>query len=311
MEQFWTEIAVETTAEAAEAVGEVMEGAGCHGVVYDDPVLAEDFSKFGDLVDERLQADFAGKQGVKVTGYLPVDDRLDHGVQMIHEGVKRVAEFLPLGSGEISLRRVAEEDWADAWKAYFKPEVIGGVVIRPSWEEYQAEPGQVVVDLDPGMAFGTGTHPSTRLCVELLQETLRPGQQVLDVGTGSGILAIAAAKLAEAQVTAVDIDPVAVKVCKENAALNKVEDRIRALQGDLFSAVPGETFDLVLANIIAAVIIELLPQIPPRLRPGGRLIAAGIIDSRAVEVEAEAAANGLRILKKAVSGEWVAYLMGR
>ena len=311
MKQFWTEITVQTTAEAAEAVGEVLQNAGCHGVVYDDPELAQDLSGLGDLVDEKLLADFAAKQGVRVTGYLPVDERLEDGLQRIREGLTRVAQFLPLGAGEISLRRVAEEDWAEAWKAYFKPEVIGQVVIRPSWEEYRAAPEQVVVDLDPGMAFGTGTHPSTRLCLELLQETLRPGERLLDLGTGSGILAIAAAKLADVQVTAVDIDPVAVKVCAENAALNQVTGRVEARQGDLFAAVPGETFDLILANIIASVIIELLPQVPSRLRPGGRLIAAGIIDARAAEVEAAVAVSGLRILKKAVSGEWVAYLLGR
>ena len=239
MKQFWTEITVQTTAEAAEAVGEVLQNAGCHGVVYDDPELAQDLSGLGDLVDEKLLADFAAKQGVRVTGYLPVDERLEDGLQRIREGLTRVAQFLPLGAGEISLRRVAEEDWAEAWKAYFKPEVIGQVVIRPSWEEYRAAPEQVVVDLDPGMAFGTGTHPSTRLCLELLQETLRPGERLLDLGTGSGILAIAAAKLADVQVTAVDIDPVAVKVCAENAALNQVTGRVEARQGDLFAAVPG------------------------------------------------------------------------
>lgn len=308
--QYWTEVRIATTLEASEAVAEVLETAGCHGVEYHDPDLINDKShwNYADLISDQLTSKIGGEHSV--SGYLPVDDNLEERLNIIKAGLEQVQEFLPAGSGEITLHRVAEEDWAEAWKAYFHPEVIGRIVIRPSWEAYEPEPHQIVIDLDPGMAFGTGTHPSTRLCMELLQEVLSPGASVLDVGTGSGILAVAAAKLGASKVKAVDIDAVAVRVAIENRDLNGT-GMIEIAQGDLLSTTGGETFDLVLANIIASVIIEMLPDVPDVLKPGGQLIAAGIIDTRASEV-AEAASNaGLRIIEQRTSGEWVAYLIGR
>ncbi|HEX2954089.1 MAG TPA: 50S ribosomal protein L11 methyltransferase [Bacillota bacterium] len=307
MSRYWAEITIATTAEAAEAIGEVLAGCGCQGVVYDDPELYREGLPLGDLISSDL-TDRDGEE-YKVVAYLPVDDGLDGKLAEIKAGLGRVGEFLPIGSGEITLRRVAEEDWAEAWKAYFKPEVIGRVVIRPSWIEYQPEPDQVVVDLDPGMAFGTGTHPSTRLTMQLLQETLTPSQSVLDLGTGSGILAIAAAKLMAKQVLAVDIDSVAVDVATENVKRNQLEKMITVRQGDLLSAAPGKKFDLIIANIIANVILEVIPDIPRALNPGGHFIAAGIIDTRAEEVEAAFKRFELTILKKYESAEWRAYLV--
>jgi ribosomal protein L11 methyltransferase len=308
--RYWTEIEVTTTVEAAEAVAEVLQSAGCQGVIYHDPNLANDPGNTytGDLLDEKL-TEISADDSYRLSGYLPVVDGLESKLEEIREGLKRVGEFLPLGDGGITLRRVAEENWAEAWKAYFHPEVIGRVVIRPTWEKYRPEPGQVVIDLDPGMAFGTGTHPSTRLCMELLQDANPSGLSVLDLGTGSGILAIAAAKLGSNSVTAVDIDPVAVKVAQENAQTNQLGDKIRILQGDLVTAIPGETYDLVVANIIASVIVELLPQVPQVLKPNGCFIAAGIIDTRASEVEEAVERAGLRVLRKVASQEWVAYMV--
>lgn len=307
MARFWAEISVATTAEAAEAVGEVLNSSGCQGMVYDDPELFRE--GLGDFISSDLTDRSGGEY--RVQAYLPVDDRLEGKLALIREGLDRVAEFLPSGSGEITLRRVAEEDWAEAWKAYFQPEEIGRIVIRPSWVEYQATPDQIIIDLDPGMAFGTGTHPSTRLSMQLLQDTLQPGEDVLDLGTGSGILAIAAAKLGASSVNAVDIDSVAVEVAAENIKRNGLEDRIRAAEGDLLSAVPGGKFDLIIANIIAAVILKLIPDIASALKPGGRFIAAGIVENRAEEIETAFLNHGFKIFKKAQAEEWRAYLVGR
>lgn len=309
MPLYWAEITVATTAEAAEAVGEVLNSNGCQGMVYDDPELYKEGVPLGDFMSSALTERAGGEY--RVQAYLPVDDGLEGKLTQIREGLKRVAEFLPLGSGEITLRRVAEEDWAEAWKAYFQPEEIGRVVIRPSWVEYQAHPEQIVVDLDPGMAFGTGTHPSTRLSLQLLQETLVPGETVLDLGTGSGILAIAAAKLGAFAVNAVDIDSVAVEVAADNIKRNGLEKSVQAALGDLLSAAPGRRFDLIIANIIAAVIMNLIPDLAPALNPGGRFIAAGIVENRAEEIEAAFENHGFKILKKVQAEEWRAYLVGR
>lgn len=306
--QYWTEVRVVTTPEAAEMVAEVLENLGCHGVEFHDPNLILDRShwNYADFVSEQLSEQTGGEYSL--SGYLPVDDRLEEGLNKLRNGIDHLRAFLPIGSGEITLKRVAEEEWADAWKAYFHPEIIDRVVICPSWETYQPGPDQVVVDLDPGMAFGTGTHPSTRLCLELLQEHLQPGDHLLDVGTGSGILAIAGAKLGAARVKAVDIDAVAVRVAAENRERNNAEI-VEVVQGDLLSAVGEERFDLVMANIIASVIAVMMPDIPKVLRPGGRLIAAGIIDTRAAEVREAVEKAGLRIEAERRSGEWVAYLV--
>lgn len=309
MSKDWAEIVISTTREASEAIGEVLANCGCQGVVYDDPELYREGLPLGDLIASDLTQRVG--EAYKVIAYLPVDDELERKLARIRTGINRVGEYLPLGSGELTSRRVAEEDWAEAWKAYFKPEIIGRVVIRPSWIEYHPEPEQIVVDLDPGMAFGTGTHPSTRLTMQLLQETLRPGEDVLDLGTGSGILAIAAAKLKANKVLAVDIDSVAVEVAKENIRRNRMEQLVTVRQGDLLSAAPGEKFDLIVANIIAAVILEVIPDIPRALKPGGRFIAAGIIDSRADEIEKAFHQVGLAVIKRYESAEWRAYLVQR
>jgi len=173
---------------------------------------------------------------------------------------------------------VKEEDWANEWKKYFKPVRVGkNIMIKPTWEAAVLQEGDLVIEIDPGMAFGTGTHPTTVLCLEALEKYVQPEQLVYDIGTGSGILAVAAAKLG-AEVQAGDIDSLAVRIAKENISLNKVEDRVKVEAGDL-----GEVFidqaDIVIANIIADVIIELLPQLPSLLKPGGLFIASGIIDA--------------------------------
>lgn len=174
--------------------------------------------------------------------------------------------------------RVSEEDWANAWKAYFKPTRVGErLVIIPSWESYELKEGDLPLYLDPGMAFGTGTHPTTALCLQALEELVKPGCRVLDVGTGSGILAIAAKRLGAGEVVALDIDPVAVEVARENAARNGVPVDVRLATLDRIEQDPA---DLIVANIIASVIIDILPDVAARLKPGGRFLASGIIGEK-------------------------------
>ena len=207
---------------------------------------------------------------------------------------------------EISVVGVNEEDWANNWKQYYHTQRIGKrIVVTPSWEEFTPADGDVQMRLDPGMAFGTGTHDTTRLCLELLEECVTPETRILDVGTGSGILSVGGVLLGAPSALGVDIDPVAVKVANENAEINEVTDKTEFVCGDLTDKVHGK-FEIVTANIVADVIIRLLGTVKNYLLKGGVLIVSGIIDTRADEVENACHEAGFVTEKRLEHGGWVA-----
>lgn len=260
-----------------------------------------------------------GAGTVAVRGYLSgepgagdgADQVLEDRLASVQEGLNRLPGHFPgvPGPWELSTRMVAEEDWAHGWKAYFKPLRVGRrLVVVPSWESFEAEPGDVLLSLDPGMAFGTGTHPSTALALQALEVRVRPGQTVLDVGTGSGILAIAARKLGAARVVAIDIDPVAVRVAGENATHNGVEVEVQ--EGEV-NRLPGAFADVVVANIVADVLVEIGPELARVLRPGGLAIGSGIIARELPRVEAAWAACGLRHEEGRWSEGWAVLIARR
>lgn len=209
--------------------------------------------------------------------------------------------------GVIKVRgQVRDEDWAENWKEFYHPRrLTRRLVLRPSWAAFQAEPGDLVIELDPGMAFGTGYHASTRLCLELLEEQ-PPAARVLDMGTGSGILSIAALLMGSGRVTAIDCDPVAVRVARENLRQNRLSKRARVLLGE---KVPQVRYDLILANLIAQVLVEMAPELTRALAPGGRLVVGGIIDTRADEVLE--AFSGLVPVGRGEEEGWVALAFQR
>ena len=213
-------------------------------------------------------------------------------------------------SPEISIRWVEDEDWANAWKQFFKPVRIGKVVIKPSWESYSREPDDVVVELDPGMAFGTGTHPTTQLCLSVLQDIISGDEVVFDIGCGSGILSMAAAGLGAAQVQAIDNDPVAVKVARENVSNSGLAGTISVFEANSPAAIGGLA-DVVVANIIPAIIIDMSAPLAAKVRPGGRLIASGIIAEREDDVTAELQSVGLHHVETRADGDWVAIVFRR
>ena len=277
--QRWAEIAVDAAGDAQEVVGALLlNTAGCQG--------------------------YATTQAA-VTGYLPVDERLENTLLVLKSALADLpaAGFAP-AVPDITIRFVAEADWANAWKQYFKPQTIGRhLVVKPTWEAWDARPGDVVIAIDPGMAFGTGLHATTRLCLQALENHVRPGVSVADVGTGSGILAVAAALLGASRVAATDVDPLAVRIARENVSLNGVADRVDVTES---SVPPAGTFDLVVANILADVIRDMTPALFAALVPGGRLIASGIIDTRAADVADHLAAGGFADLATRGEGEWAA-----
>lgn len=211
--------------------------------------------------------------------------------------------------GEIRVRKsVADEDWAECWKQFYHPRRIGrSLVICPSWEAFEAKPEDRVLVLDPGMAFGTGYHASTALCMELLEEA-EPSGDVLDVGIGSGILSLSALLLGAERVTGVDVDPVAVRVARENLDRNGFGDRAQVRQ---FEGVPEGEHDLVLANIVASVLVELAPRLARAAKPGGRLILGGIIDDRRDEVVEAFTRQGLELEAEREREGWVGLRLRR
>lgn len=241
-----------------------------------------------------------------------MDERLDG----LRRRLETALASLPFAV-ESRERRVREEDWAEGWKAFFDVERAGRrIVIRPSWRAYEPLPGEVVVDLDPGMAFGTGQHPTTRLCLAALEEFVRPGMDVLDLGCGSGILALAAVKLGCARVLALDVEPVAVDATRANAARNGVVQQISAALGSLGDAwplaeSPLSLADLVVANISAGMLADLAEPIAAALRPGGVFIGGGIIGERLDEVLVALAASGLSSGQIRSDGDWRAVIARR
>ncbi len=307
----WLEISVKVNHEAEEVTAEIFREAGArNGVVIEDPVLYETLRRSlpFELCDPLpASTDFSV---VTVTAYYPVDNELDSRMQKIERELedveRRIGKFR---FGPALFRHVSEEDWSDEWKQYFHVTRVGKhIVVKPSWEEFAAGPEDVVLDLDPGMAFGTGTHPTTCLVLEAMETIIRPDSTVFDVGTGSGILAMMAAKLGAKEIRAVDIDGVAVRTAKENIAKAGLQDRIEVVQGDLLYGTEGKA-DVIVANILADIIIMLLPDIPGKLRDGGLFFASGIIEDYRRDVTEAAEKAGLRVKEVTRIKDWVGLLM--
>lgn len=296
----WLEVAAACTRENVEAVANAMNEMGSGGVVIDDPALIVNCINQGSI---ETVAPFLGQtvgSGVVVKGYFPAGP-----------GTSSRLEQLPARLGQLgatwSTREVHEEDWATAWREYYKPIQVGNrFVIKPSWEEYSPGGDEIIIELDPGMAFGCGTHETTSMCLALLEHELRGGELVYDVGTGSGILSVAAALLGAEKVVAVDIDEVAVRTAAENIRLNNVSDIVTVRQGNLLDGSVQVRADIVVANIIADVIKTLAPDASIALKAGGKLIASGIIRERADEVALALKNEGLACERRMEKGEWVA-----
>lgn len=294
----WCEVKVKVPAEYGEILAEFFQEEGAGGVVFDDPNILND-KAFQD--DEFLDKDFKLPEQFGVRSYFPVDDRLGERLTRIKE---RVLVMIGV-EVELELKQIREEDWAEAWKQYFKPEHIGKIVIKPSWEVYSPTSDEIIIELDPGMAFGTGTHPTTRICIKLLQEIITSQTEMLDVGTGSGILALAGAMLGAKKIVATDIDPIAIKVALENVRRNRMEGFIEVYQSNLLERPLDFKFNLVVANIITNAIMEISSQLAKVLEPGGIFMASGIIEERFPEVVDCLTKQGFVMKKHIFEEGWV------
>lgn len=308
----WTEVKIYTTTAGIDPLTGSMLDLGLQGFMIED---AQDFDEFlhdttphWDYVDQAVMEKMKDCETC-VTIYVADNPQGMEELMQVRQILARLKAQNPdgkYGRLELEMKDVDEEDWSNAWKKYYHPVQVGEhLVVCPSWEAYDRKPDEVVLTLNPGMAFGTGTHDTTRLCMELLEKYITPQDTVLDVGCGSGILAITAALLGANKIIGCDIDEVAVKVAGENAALNGVQDRIAFHQGDLTSQVEG-SFQIICANIVADVIIRLSEDAGRYLAKDGIFITSGIIDTREQDVLNALEQNGFQVIERRTSGGWVA-----
>jgi ribosomal protein L11 methyltransferase len=300
----WLELTVKVHPDAVESVSELMSRYSSEGVVIEEPI---------ELIEDGQAYRVREGEPVTVHAYVPMDGTEEEARQRISEGLWHFASIGAHFVGNLETKSVNEEDWANAWKEHFHVTQIGKrIIIRPSWREYTPKDEEVVITLDPGMAFGTGLHPTTRLCLEQVEQQTRPGMRVLDVGTGSGILALAAAKLGAEHVYAIDNSSVAVESATENAALNGQSERIEVVLGTLDDETAqrmAEQYDLVLANIIAHIIGSIAPQLAQVLAPDGLLVASGIIEARRQDAEAPLLEAGLELVEQRMIEDWMVLVL--
>jgi ribosomal protein L11 methyltransferase len=296
------ELSVAADIEAVEAVSEIL-GRVAPGGTSVEPAF--------ELIDEGLGARVDPSRPAIVRAYVPARDpkTYERAVAEASEALGHLQAFGLRPIGELTTRLVHEADWAEAWKAHFPVIRVGRrLVIKPTWRRHRREPDDVVLALDPGMAFGTGLHPTTRLClagIEAIADAGRlDGARVLDVGCGSGILSIAAAKLGAATVLGLDTDPIAIESTDANAARNRLARRITAREGSLPSREPA--FDVIVANLIASLLITLIEALRDEVRPGGILLASGIFVDREPDVRTAFESAGLGVTARTEEGEWVA-----
>lgn len=306
----WSEISIHTTQEAVEAISNILHEAGAGGVVIEDPyeLTKERKSSFGEIY--QLNPDDYPEEGVIIKAYLPVNSFLGETVNEIKQAINSLMLYnIDLGKNSITISEVNEEEWATAWKKYYNPVKISEkFTIVPTWETYErVSSDELIIELDPGMAFGTGTHPTTVMCIQSLEKCVEQGDLVIDVGTGSGILSIAAAMLGAKSVKALDLDPVAVDSAKLNVKLNKMQHVVSVSQNNLLDNIK-EPVDVIVANILAEIILRFIDDAYHLLEKDGFFITSGIIQAKKQEVKDALLRVGFIIEETLVMEDWVAFI---
>lgn len=303
MDKEWLEVEIITTSEAEEAITGILYNTGVQGVSIMDPKdVEEKINNPGfDWIEEYpMSLD----DPTIIKAYYKEDAKFNENLLYIKQSIMNLDRFgIDKGEGKVTVKRVDEEDWENNWKKYYHPTKIGErIVVKPTWEEYEAKEEEIVVELDPGMAFGTGTHETTRLCARALEKYVKKDSVVFDIGTGSGILSIAAAKLNAKKVVGVDLDPVAVDSAKKNIAINDLNN-IEILHGNLIDVVEGKAH-IVVANILADIVKILTEDVKKVLLEGGYFISSGIILDRKADVIEKLEECGFEIEEINADGEW-------
>ncbi|RKQ19222.1 50S ribosomal protein L11 methyltransferase [Ureibacillus endophyticus] len=309
----WTELSILTTNEAVEAISNILHEAGASGVVIEDSTELgkERVDQFGEIY--ALNPNDYPTSGVVVKAYLPASSFLAETVEEIKLAIANLSNFdINIGENNFTTTEVNEEDWATAWKQYYHPVKISErFTIVPTWEDYTpVNTDELMIELDPGMAFGTGTHPTTVMCLQALEKVVKPDDVVVDVGTGSGVLAIAAAMLGAKKVHALDLDEVAVKSARENIELNKVQHIAEVFHGNLLETV-SDPADVVVANILAEIIMTFTDDAFSIVKPGGLYVTSGIIGAKKEDVKSALIKSGFVIEEVLMMEDWVAIIARR
>jgi ribosomal protein L11 methyltransferase len=306
----WSEISILTTNEAIEPISNILHESGASGVVIEDPaeLIKEREDMFGEIY--QLNPDDYPSEGVLVKAYLPVNSFLGETVDEIKQGISNLVTYdIDIGENKVEISEVNEEEWATAWKKYYHPVKISDkFTIVPTWEDYTpVHSDELIIELDPGMAFGTGTHPTTVMCIQALERIVKKHDTVIDVGTGSGVLSIAAAQLAADNVRAYDLDEVAVRSARLNVKLNKVQQTVTVDANNLLNDVSGQA-DVIVANILAEIILRFTLDAFELVKPGGFFITSGIIQPKKQEVRDALESAGFIIEEIMVMEDWVAII---
>jgi ribosomal protein L11 methyltransferase len=299
-ESGWTELSLQVRPESVEFVADLLQDITRRGVTIEPPIEALGPDE-GYVLDESAP--------VRVIAYLPgstPQSERDDLLQRVSDAGLDTAL-----AEEPAWGTIREEDWAESWKEHYDIERVGRLVVRPAWREYEATAEEVIISLDPGMAFGTGQHPTTRMCMQGMQDVMKPGDHVLDLGSGSGILAIAAIAFGASTVLATDTEEMAVKASIENVALNGMQDKITVREGSMDAVGNDGPFDLVFANINAAAVISLASAIASEMKPGAWLFAGGVIAEREESARSALEAAGLRIERVMQNGDWRTFVVRR
>ncbi|MFS0751394.1 50S ribosomal protein L11 methyltransferase [Oceanobacillus sp. 1P07AA] len=303
----WSEISIHTTNEAIEPISNILHETGASGLVIEDPLDLErvECTQFGELYD--LDPALYPEEGVRIKAYLPMNSFLGETVEEIKQAINQLLLYdIDLGKNEVTLSEVHEEEWATAWKKYYKPVKISNrITITPTWEEYTpVSSDELIIELDPGMAFGTGTHPTTVLSIQGLEAYVNQGDYVMDVGCGSGVLSIAAAKLGAEKVYAYDLDEIAVKSTILNSKLNQINESVKVKQNNLLEGVQQEA-DVIVSNILAEIIIRFVDDAWNNLKEGGYFITSGIIQNKKQLVKDRLTEQGFEVISLNEMEDWV------
>lgn len=305
MDKDWIEVTILTSSEATEAVAGFLYNCDVEGVSIEDMADVEFKKKnlgYADFINESV---LTIEEGAMVKGYFKNSENFMNTLNYIKESVDNLGEFgFDKGEGIVTYHKVNQDDWANNWKQYYKPTKIGDkIVVKPIWEDYEENNGEVVVELDPGMAFGTGTHETTRMCIKAIEKKVKKDTTVFDIGTGSGILSIAAAKLGAKHVVGVDLDPVAVESANKNVEFNDLNN-IEILHGDLMKVVQGKA-NVVVANILADIIMFLSDGVREFIEEEGYFIASGILNTQRDKVSEKLESLDFEIEEIMEDGEWI------
>ena len=301
----WKKFTLKTTTEAVDLISYTLDELGIEGIEIEDNIPLTEKETKGMFID--ILPELPPDEGVaKVSFYLDEDDDIPAMMAKVKEALEELKPFTDLGACTFAESETEDKDWINNWKQYFKPFTVDHILIKPTWETVPEEhKDKLLIQIDPGTAFGTGKHETTQLCIRQLEKYVKPGVRILDLGTGSGILAIAARALGAGRVDAMDYDDVAVWAAVQNAARNN--SQLMIYKSDLLRGCVGEA-DLIIANIVADVILRLVPDLRSHLKPNGRFLCSGVLLTRAADVREALSVAGFAVVEQREDGEWCAIL---